>query len=369
MDGTPHLLTDVKFSERRKGYDPDEVDNFLERVSAAVAQLQDKLRDATTKAEEADARINEAKRNQAVAESQVDQLKADLHQAQANAPAAAPVVSSANDAEKASALLVMAQKTADAAVEDARRKADTTLTEARAAATTLVGDAEADADRIRSDARRIADDMVEQKRAAARAEVAALEELKGQIQFDVDVLQRHVDEERSGLRNALARLGELVEDPAAFRISAPPAVSAPSAATIVEDSPAAGVEAIDEVDDVDVEAELEGEPTDEAATEAVEPEATERPEPLFAAEPDDEVDQPGPPTEAFQPFPEPDAAPEGKASEDQAPAGDKPAGGSTEGDKSEGLGTPNADEDQAMRAFFETDFDTEGEEKRSRWRR
>ena len=42
--GTPHLLTDVRFSVAKKGYDPDEVDNFLERVSAAVAQLRDKLR-------------------------------------------------------------------------------------------------------------------------------------------------------------------------------------------------------------------------------------------------------------------------------------------------------------------------------------
>ena len=48
------ILTDVKFSERRRGYDPEEVDNFLERVSDPVAQLQDKLREATARAEEAD---------------------------------------------------------------------------------------------------------------------------------------------------------------------------------------------------------------------------------------------------------------------------------------------------------------------------
>ena len=47
--GTPHLLTDVRFSVSRKGYDPDEVDNFLERVSGAVAQLQDKLRQSTAR--------------------------------------------------------------------------------------------------------------------------------------------------------------------------------------------------------------------------------------------------------------------------------------------------------------------------------
>ena len=62
--GTPHLLTDVRFSVARKGYDPDEVDNFLERVSAAVAQLQEKLRQATANAEAADGRATEATRAQ-----------------------------------------------------------------------------------------------------------------------------------------------------------------------------------------------------------------------------------------------------------------------------------------------------------------
>jgi DivIVA domain-containing protein len=62
--GTPHLLTDVRFSVSRKGYDPDEVDNFLERVSAAVAQLQDKLRQATAATEAAEARATDATRNE-----------------------------------------------------------------------------------------------------------------------------------------------------------------------------------------------------------------------------------------------------------------------------------------------------------------
>jgi cell division initiation protein len=64
MEGTPQLLTDVKFSQHRRGYDPDEVDNFLERVSAAVAQLQDKLRQATERAEVADLQLAEARRLQ-----------------------------------------------------------------------------------------------------------------------------------------------------------------------------------------------------------------------------------------------------------------------------------------------------------------
>ena len=90
MDGTPHLLTDVKFTERRRGYDPEEVDNFLERVSSAVAQLQDKLREATARAEEADARVAEAQRAQALAEAELSRAGSEP------APIVAPVSTTAD---------------------------------------------------------------------------------------------------------------------------------------------------------------------------------------------------------------------------------------------------------------------------------
>src|SRR5690348_599348 len=96
--GTPHLLTDVRFSVARKGYDPDEVDNFLERVSAAVAQLQDKLRQATANAEAAEGRATEATRTQTLLQARVDKLEADLAAAGSSAPASAPLRSPEDDA-------------------------------------------------------------------------------------------------------------------------------------------------------------------------------------------------------------------------------------------------------------------------------
>ncbi len=403
MDGTPHLLTDVKFSERRRGYAPEEVDNFLERVSSAVAQLQDKLRDATAQAEEADARIDEATRAQTVAEAQVDQLKAELQKAAERAatdPApvavAAPATDPAADAEAASSLLLMAKKTADATIDEARAEAESTLTEARSRATTLVADAEAESTRIRTDAQRIADDLVDQQRAAARAEVAALEEMKGSIQADIDALQRHVDRERTDLRAAVARLSEIVDNPAALRVGEAPVGDTPGVEGLL--APAAGVEAIDELDDPatlddEILGEIDDEPVEppepqgpaadavdepvtadaedavevaevevadvaaEAVEDAVEVEVVESdapeadgdaPVPLFAdpgvVEPDDA--RSGPPTEAFQPFAD-DAA-------SSAPAYEGPR---------------DEDEDKAMRAFFETDFESMEVDKRSRWRR
>lgn len=410
MDGTPHLLTDVKFSERRRGYAPEEVDNFLERVSAAVAQLQDKLRDATTRAEEADARVSEAKRAQTVAEAQVDQLKAELQKAggaasdapaPAPAPVAAPASDPANDAEAASTLLLMAKKTADATIEDARHEAQTAVADAQAKATTLVADAEAEAAAIRSNAQRIADDLEQEQRAAARAEVVSLEEMKGSIRADIDALQRHVEREREDLRAAVARLSEVIDNPTALRVGEAPVVDTPGIDDVV--APAAGVEAVDEVDDpastsvaglsVDEEGEVDTDAEIEAATTAAHVEEADQADevdgPAAGIESIDEVDdevqveaesaseaeqasessessesgdeaeagsklfadddvvaETGPPTEAFQPF-----------SDDAAR------------DTSEFESPGTEDEDKAMRAFFETDFESMEADKRSRWRR
>ena len=84
--GTPHLLTDVRFSVARKGYDPDEVDNFLERVSAAVAQLQEKLRHATAAQEAAETRAADAIRNESRLQSRIAELEAS-----GGAPVVVPV--------------------------------------------------------------------------------------------------------------------------------------------------------------------------------------------------------------------------------------------------------------------------------------
>ena len=46
MELTPRLLTEVEFREQWRGYSQNEVDDFLERVAAAVGELLDRLREA-----------------------------------------------------------------------------------------------------------------------------------------------------------------------------------------------------------------------------------------------------------------------------------------------------------------------------------
>ena len=89
MELTPKVFDDVEFRERFRGYDPDEVDAFLEQVARSAQELDQKLKDALDRAEKAEARAREA-----------------------------------GDADEAlRRTLVLAQRTADAAVSEAETRA------------------------------------------------------------------------------------------------------------------------------------------------------------------------------------------------------------------------------------------------------
>jgi DivIVA domain-containing protein len=211
--GTPHLLTDVRFTVARKGYDPDEVDNFLERVSAAVAQLQDKLRQATADAEAAEGRANDATRSQTLLQARVDKLEADLADAR-KAPPAPALRAPEDEAADVSKVLVLAQRTADAAVA-----------EARATASHVVNEAEQEASRILVSARKEADEQATRQRTALAEEVAALESNRDQLSSDIGLLKRYVEDQRSTLAGALTRMQAVLQDPTSLRMTPPPTLA------------------------------------------------------------------------------------------------------------------------------------------------
>ncbi len=213
--GTPHLLTDVRFSVSRKGYDPDEVDNFLERVSAAVAQLQDKLRQATSTAEAAEARAADAVRSESRLQARISELESGV--AVSAAPAVVAPIRSVDpsiDAEQASSVLVMAQRTADATINEARTNAAQMLTESEVEASRILSAAKAQAD----EALRDLDN--------ARRELAA----------DNAALEAFLAEQRAVIANGLSRIQAVIDDPAALRVGTPPVEFASPAA--IEPAPA-----------------------------------------------------------------------------------------------------------------------------------
>src|ERR671910_136207 len=128
MELTPQTLHAVEFREaRRGGYNTRDVDDFLERVAAGIANLHDRLREIASRAEAAEARLLDA-------QHQIDEL-----QRRSPAPASSPIMApaappppSVNDADDTlRRTLVLAQRTADATIKEAKQEANRLLGEAR----------------------------------------------------------------------------------------------------------------------------------------------------------------------------------------------------------------------------------------------
>ena len=157
MDLSPKLLTDVQFREQWRGYNPDEVDEFLERVAAGIEELQGRLNEALERASNAEHRLLER-----------------------------------SDEDEIRRTLVLAQRTAVASMEEARAEADRLVSETEARCRTLVADAEAQSARLDAD--------IATRR---RLELGDLAEQRAALQQDIDHLHAFLDDERTRLGDVL----------------------------------------------------------------------------------------------------------------------------------------------------------------------
>jgi DivIVA domain-containing protein len=212
MEGTPQLLTDVKFTQLRKGgYDPEEVDNYLERINDAVAKLADNLRAATELAESAQAQLADARRAQEEAESELARIRGG------------GMVSSAPAAdEEVAKVLVLAQRAADQAVDEANETATKTVADARAKAVNLLADAEQERERLLVKAHKKADAVAEDRARTLNDQVAALSSAKADLETDVAALTTHLELERDRLRDAIESVRAALDDPEGLRLAPSP---------------------------------------------------------------------------------------------------------------------------------------------------
>jgi len=154
MEISGRILREVEFRDRLRGYDTDEVDEFLEKVAAAVDELVAELGVARDKlAHRTDTGLDD------------DSLRRTL---------------------------VLAQRTADLAVREAREEAAALIEDARLEATALTAEAREEAGRMRSDAER-----------DTRAQIGALEVRRVELKRQVEELERVATVERSRLSAAL----------------------------------------------------------------------------------------------------------------------------------------------------------------------
>jgi cell division initiation protein len=169
MDVSPQTIREIEFREKLRGYNEDDVDEFLERVAAGVEILQERLREATERALRAEQQARE--------------------------------VFDGDDSLRR--MLGLAQRTADLAVQEAREQGARIVEAAEAQAMAI-------ADEAREQARRLADEAQSQ----IWADVGRLEAAREQLRQDVAALAQYLEAERgraeTALREAAANLRDVV---------------------------------------------------------------------------------------------------------------------------------------------------------------
>ena len=118
---SPHRVHDTDFKAVRKGYDPVEVESFVDEVAAALETAQNEATAMEARARAAVARLQELSRQSAEGASGADSPGGDDASIRANV----------DESETISRTLLLAQRTADTTVAEAQAEADRLLGTAR----------------------------------------------------------------------------------------------------------------------------------------------------------------------------------------------------------------------------------------------
>lgn len=336
MDLTPELLRTVEFNDARKGgYDHDEVDEFLDRAAADLARQHERIRDLETRVGEAERRAEEA---------------------------AAQAKDTSDSDETLRRTLVLAQRTADAAIKEAEEDSARIVGEARQKADGMIASAE---EQVRRD--------VGATRDRLQSEIRELEGRRSDLHERITGLSSHLDAERDRIGTQLDELRESLradsmavrgldaDEPALFDPEDAPGSSEPTIDLVESDSGDDDGESATDPDPVDRADDAPSLDTDDAGEDLSElpppPEdwsSADDAADADAADDDaaedhvvsDDVDDGGPPTEA---------TPVVEVGSDV---------GSTHLDElkravSDGPNSEEGDDDAAMAAFFDQDDDAE----------
>ena len=327
MEGS---VSNVQFTVSRRGFDPDEVANYLAQIDEKIVGLRAMAAEAIERAERAEEQVRRVDPDGGLSDEEV--------------------------ASRAAGVLAMAQRTADAALTTAREDADR-----------IRLSAEAHAEQLRVDTQRELDSRRGEHVAALRRETDELVAVRDRISDDIVALQRQLDEERARVLEIVAALSA-----AAGASDAPSAVVAPPVA-LVPDPVDISVDPADDPVVVEplavVEPVAAAEEEQESADVLGFPSPSRREEPVWGDDPDatspltnlfgDDVVNGGPPVDNDEGRFSPDEDLSG-GSASGAPVPDRPD--PVEGSES----SFDDDDDDAMRAFFEGGEDDD-DDRGSRW--
>jgi len=179
-------LRTVEFRETLKGYHRDDVDEYLEKAAVEAEGLQEQLRQSGERLRQAAERI------------------AQLETALEHKPEPAPVVVAAEPAVPDDTLqrtLLLAQKFVDETKAESEAEAARVIAEANAKARLVTEQAQTQATRLAAES--------EQK---LREEIGRLEASRAKLAHDVESMSRHIEGERSRLRDALSEILRWVDE-------------------------------------------------------------------------------------------------------------------------------------------------------------
>lgn len=211
MATTPQSIRTQQFKTSRKGYDTAEVDQFRDEVADALEAAQNEATAMEARARAAVARLQELTRAQTESGEQPVVAEPVVAEA-APAPAAEsqPVVASVDETETISRTLLLAQRTADTTVAEARAEADRLLEDARGRATASDEAARTERDRMIEDAKVEARRSGESERVRVEGEVQALLARRDFLESDVDALEQFIAAQRERLTEAATEISAVV---------------------------------------------------------------------------------------------------------------------------------------------------------------
>jgi DivIVA domain-containing protein len=249
MDLTPETFEKVTFDEKRGGYNVDQVEAFLEETGTEFAQMlarfthttqlaaaaeeraamaEGRLAQADAVLAEATERVQRAERAARAAQQQAAEAQAAAADAVARDAASSSVARANEDqeVEQAAKTLLMAHRTAEATVNEARGQAQSLLEDASAKADRLQADSVAEAEELVRAARVKAEEEYASRRAEMIAEVGSLESRRAQLEDVMAQLEARLDGYRSELSRTAEELSSLASDPE--RLGQRPGLSIPA---------------------------------------------------------------------------------------------------------------------------------------------
>jgi DivIVA domain-containing protein len=216
-------LRTVEFRLGLKGYNVDEVDEYLDRAAQEAEALQEHVRQLNERLRQASDRIVQLEKDKRTAPSEGEP---------AEVAAAAPSNDAGLSDETLQRTLVLAQKFVDQ-----------TKRESEAEAAAIVARAEDTARAAVAAAEQAAATLQAESQTKLREEVARLEATRTELATDVESMARHLESERNRLRGALSDILKWVDEnvqPANSLMGVRPKVAKPADA-----APSAPLEADD----------------------------------------------------------------------------------------------------------------------------